>query len=76
MPRQGYGAGLTAKITAGLLSNGVVETSAPTGTPAVTRRFARVLVPYPVLPPRAVVLNFNTWMKRLFQMFTTDPMWQ
>lgn len=45
-------------------------------TQAVTRKFARVLGPYIVLLPSAIALNFNTWMKTLFQMFTGDPMWQ
>ena len=50
--------------------------STSTDTQAVTRKFARVLGPYMVLLPSAVALNFNTWMKTLFQVFTGDPMWQ
>lgn len=45
-------------------------------TQPATRKFARVLGPYMVLLPGAVALNFNTWMKALFQAFTGDPMWQ
>lgn len=50
--------------------------STSTDPQAVTRKFARVLGPYMVLLPGAVALNFNTWMKTLFQVFTGDPMWQ